>query len=121
MSEIRVINLDTNTAIAFIAENSPLRFELKQYVAGCELVMTQAAMEEFKAIVKYSAGVKEKARSLRFLHRVRMIPNAMSEAAQSLRPTRQLGEEDIMILGTGDRLGIVTMTADAKAIRAAIA
>ncbi|WP_277926138.1 DUF1308 domain-containing protein [Nostoc sp. FACHB-857] len=31
-----------------------------------------------------------------------------------------MGANDIIILGTGDRLGIVTMTADAKAVRAAL-
>ena len=70
-----MINLDTNTAIAFIAENSPLRSELKQYVAGRELVMAQVAVEEFNAIVRYSAGVKEKVRALCFLQRVRVVPN----------------------------------------------
>ncbi len=38
-----------------------------------------------------------------------------------LKPTRRIGASDIIILGTGDQMGIVTMTADAKALRAASA
>ena len=49
------------------------------------------------------------------------IPDSPSERALNLKPTRRLGEQDIIILGTGDKLGIVTLTADAKAIKAALA
>ncbi|GJD16200.1 hypothetical protein RIVM261_011560 [Rivularia sp. IAM M-261] len=38
-----------------------------------------------------------------------------------MRPTRNLDANDIIILGTGDQMGIITMTADAKAVRAASA
>lgn len=46
-----MINLDTGTAIALIAENSPHRYELRQYVNGKEMVMTQTAFTEFTNIV----------------------------------------------------------------------
>ncbi len=41
--------------------------------------------------------------------------------ALNLQPTRKLGINDIIILGTGDQLDIVTTTADAKSVRAAFA
>ncbi|MBD2515105.1 DUF1308 domain-containing protein [Nostoc sp. FACHB-973] len=47
-------------------------------------------------------------------------PDNPSTVALNLQPTRSLGRNDIIILGTGDRLGILTMTADAKAVRAAL-
>ncbi len=52
----------------------------------------------------------EQARALRFLQRVTVIRDNLSIKAQGLRPTRSLDTNDIIILGTGDQMGIVTMT-----------
>jgi predicted nucleic acid-binding protein len=114
-----VINLDTNTAIAFIAEDSPIRYPLRTFVNNQPLVMSQTAHDEFVRIVQYSGGNLEQARAERFLQRVTVIPDSLSARAKTLRPTRKLDTNDIIILGTGDQLGVVTMTADAKAVRAA--
>lgn len=116
-----MINLDTVTGLAFIAEGSPVRYELRAYVQGQEIVITQTAFDEFMAIVQRIGGQYEQDRSSRFLQRVTIIPNAPSARALNLQPTRRLEANDIIILGTGDRLGIVTMTADFKAVRAASA
>jgi hypothetical protein len=61
----------------------------------------------------------EQARASRFLARVRVIGDSPSARAAALRPTRNLEPPDILILGTGDQFGIVTMTTDARALRAA--
>jgi predicted nucleic acid-binding protein len=114
-----VINLDTNAAIAFIAQESPIRQQLKAIVQDQQLVMAQTAFDEFRTIVRYSAGVLEQARAKRFLQRVTIVPDQLSLKAQALKPTRSLDPNDIIILGTGDQMGIVTLTADAKAVRAA--
>jgi predicted nucleic acid-binding protein len=116
-----VINLDTNTAIALIAEGSTVRHQLRTFVQGQKLVMAQTAFDEFVNIVQYSGGSSEQARANRFLQRVTVISDKPSIAAQALQPTRSLDPNDIIILGTGDHMGIVTMTADAKAVRAASA
>lgn len=50
---------------------------------------------------------------------VNIIPDNPSAKALKLQPTRRLGANDIIILGIGDQFGIMTMTADAKAVRAA--
>ena len=65
-----MINLDTNTAIAFIAEDSTVRHTLREFVKGQQLVMAQTALNEFINIVQRSAGVSEQARANRFLQRV---------------------------------------------------
>jgi hypothetical protein len=114
-----VINLDTGSAIAFIAENSTVRHQLRNFVQNQQLVMAQTAFDEFTNILKYSGGKTEQARADRFLQKILLLPDNPSSQAQSLQPTRNLGSNDIIILGTGDQLGIVTMTTDAKAIRAA--
>jgi predicted nucleic acid-binding protein len=116
-----VINLDTNTAIAFIAQESPIRQQLRTVVQNQQLVMTQTAFDEFRNIVSYLAGTLEQARATRFLKRIRVVPDQLSLNAQVLKSTRSLDPNDIIILGTGDQMGIVTLTADAKAVRAASA
>lgn len=116
-----MINLDTNTAIAFVAEGSTVRHQLKAFVQSQQLVMAQTAFDEFMNIIQISGGILEQERARRFLDRVMVVPDNLSIAAQTLQPTRSLDPNDIIILGTGDQMGIVTMTADAKAVRAASA
>ncbi|KAM3089764.1 DUF1308 domain-containing protein [Phormidesmis sp. 146-35] len=116
-----MINLDTNTAIAFVAEGSTVRYQLRTFVQTQQLVMAQTAFDEFVNIIQYSASALEQDRANRFLDRVTIMPDNPSIAAQALKPTRSLDPNDIIILGTGDQMGIVTMTADAKAVRAASA
>ncbi len=107
-----MFNLDTGTAIAFIAEGSAIRFQLRTYVGNRPLLMTRTAISEFISIAFTIGGNSEQARARRFLQRVQTIPDRPSERALNLKPTRKLGEQDIIILGTGDRLGLITLTAD---------
>jgi hypothetical protein len=116
-----MFNLDTGTAIAFVAEGSPVRFLLRSYVREHPLLMTRTAITEFISIAFTIGGSLEQARANRLIRRVQTIPDSPSERASNLKPTRRLGEQDIIILGTGDRLGIITLTADAKAVNAALA
>ncbi|MEH2259401.1 DUF1308 domain-containing protein [Nostoc sp.] len=115
-----MVNLDTGTVFAFISEGSPVRYELRQYVHGQQMVITQTALKEVTDIIQWSGGVSEQTRASRLLQRLNIIPDNTSTLALNLQPTRSLGTNDIIILGTGDQLGIVTMTADAKAVRAAL-
>lgn len=82
------------------------------------MVMTETALTEFNDIVRLIAGSREFARAQRFLSRVLAILDDPSVRALNLRPTKNLEASDIIILGTGDRLKIVTVTADARAVRA---
>lgn len=116
-----MLNLDTGTGITLIAEGSSIRYQVRQYIQKQQMLMTQTALNEFTQIVQLVGGKLEKARAERFLQRVIIIFDNPSTRALKLQPTRRLGENDIIILGTGDRLGIVTLTTDAKAVRAAMA
>ena len=113
-----MLNLDTSTGIAFISEGSPIYAQLRLYVQGQQMLMAQTAFAEFINIVQSRGGILEQGRASRFLQRVTVIPDNPSPRALNLQVTRSLGANDIIIFGTGDRLGITTMTADAKAIRA---
>lgn len=79
-----MINLDTNTGIAFIAEGSPVRYQLRTFVKEQQMVMTQTAFTEFVNIVQYAGGSLEQARALRFLQRVTVIRDNLSIKAQGL-------------------------------------
>jgi hypothetical protein len=98
------VNVDTGTAVAFIAEGSPILATLEGYVAGKQMVMTRTAYIEFFKIVTTIAGSNERARSGAFIARVREIPDDPSDRALNLRPTGGIGANDIIVFGTGDRL-----------------
>ena len=116
-----IVNIDTGTANAFISQDSPIRHELKDYVQGKNMVMTETAANEFRKIVNGAGGVLEQSRAERFLERVTIIPDNPSARAMDLQVTRKVGTNDIIIFGTGDNLNAVTMTADAKFVRGASA
>ncbi len=108
------INIDTSTANAFISEGSPLRHELKALVQGKKMVMTETAKKEFLNAVKGSAGVKEQARALRFLKKVKIIKDNPSTRIMGLSKTKKIGLNDQIIFGTADNLHILTLTSDKK-------
>ena len=54
-----MFNLDTGTAIAFIAEGSPIRFQLRTYVGNRPLLMTLTAINEFISIAFTIGGNSE--------------------------------------------------------------
>ncbi|MEM8829183.1 MAG: DUF1308 domain-containing protein [Cyanobacteria bacterium P01_G01_bin.19] len=116
-----MLNLDTGTAIAFIAEGSTQRRLLREYIGDCKMVITATAVEEFRKIVNTIAGERERARAYLLLQKVDIIDDDPSPRALKLKVTRKLGENDIIIMGTGDKLGIITITCDSKAVRAATA
>ena len=62
-----MFNLDTGTAIAFIAEGSPIRFQLRTYVGNRLLLITRTAITEFISIAFTIGGSLEQARANRFL------------------------------------------------------
>jgi RHS repeat-associated protein len=114
------VNIDTGTAIAFVSEGSAVRHQLKAFVAGKEMQMTQTALGEFQGSLR-SAGPLEAARGQRFLNRVSIIPDNPSARAMGLNITKKVGANDRIIFGTGDNLSIPTMTSDAKFLRGASA
>jgi hypothetical protein len=115
------VNLDTSTAIALVMEGSPLRAGLKAYLGGRAMLLCATAEREFRDAVRWYGGPLEQARAQRFLARVTPVPDGPSRRAAALRPTSNLGLEDIIIFGTGDALGVVTTTGDAQALRSAAA
>ena len=80
------------------------------------MVMTQTAAVECAGLLSVT-GPAEAARAQRLMRRVEIIPDNPSVRAMALRETRRVGAADKIIFGTGDQLGIPTMTSDAKFVR----
>jgi hypothetical protein len=114
------VNIDTGSATTFVSQHSLVRHQLKTHVAGKQMVMTQTAAAEFAGLLSV-AEPAETARAQRFMRRVAIIPDNPSIRAMALRETRRVGAADTVIFGTGDQLGIPTMTSDAKFVRGAAA
>ncbi|BAY80032.1 hypothetical protein NIES25_65200 (plasmid) [Nostoc linckia NIES-25] len=57
-----MVNLDTGTMFAFISEASPVRYQLREYVQGQQMVITQTALKEVTDIIQWSGGLSEQAR-----------------------------------------------------------
>ena len=119
VGRLTAVNIDTGTANAFVSEGSSIRHQLKAFVDGKQMMMTETAVNEFKNIVNSVGGPLEQARAQRFLSKVKIIPDNPSKRALSLQTTKKVGANDIIIFGTGDNLGIITMTSDAKFVRGA--
>jgi len=113
------INLDASTGIALVSEGSSARMVIKAAVAKKQLVMTVTAEAEFRQLISQFAGPLESARAIRLLGRIAIIADNPSARAQRLRPTNNLEPTDIIVFGTGDRLGIITTTSDRRAVSAA--
>ena len=67
------------------------------------------------------AGPRERARANRFLPHVTLVPDGPSARVMALRTTKAIRGPDRMVFGTGDALGVVTTTADARFVRFATA
>jgi hypothetical protein len=111
--------LDASTAIGFVAEGAWVRHHLKAKVSGKEMVMTETALREFQEILLEKGGPTEQSRASRLLGKVTVIGDNPSARAKRLKVTKNLGANDIVILGTGDMSGIETLTGDRKAVSAA--
>lgn len=113
------VNIDTGAAISVVSEQSSVRGVIKAAVGNNEMVMTQTARSEFTNIVGKSGGPLEQARAQSFLNKVTPIADNPSARALGLNLTKKVGANDKIIFGTADRLGIRTITTDAKFVRGA--
>ena len=109
-----MVNLDTGTALALVSEKSPLRHLLKATIGGSSMIMSHTAVAEFQRIIRTLGGPLEQGRAARLLQRVQIVSDNPSPQALGLRLTKSIGSRDIMVFGTGDSLGAMTMTADAN-------
>lgn len=116
---LQTVNIDSSTARALVAENSPVRHAIKSKIGDSHMVMTQTAEMEFREAVNRLAGAAERARADRFLNKVKTVVDEPSPRVAALKESRSIGLNDKLIFGTGDNFGWTTFTSDAKFLRAA--
>lgn len=116
------INFDTVAAASLCSdrpEAEALRIQVGLLVKDKQMVMTDAAIQELEGNLR-SANSSEKIRATLLLSRVKVIPNNPSERFMKLKITGGVdSESDKIIFGTGDKLNILTVSADSKFIRGA--
>lgn len=107
------VNLDTGTIIGATSMRNPfLAMAIHAYLADKRPVVTQTALTEILTGNIHFAGPTERAMLGIFLMGVKIIPDDPSERVMKLTTTRKLGANDKIIFGTGDKLGIKTITGD---------
>ncbi|WP_437621378.1 DUF6531 domain-containing protein [Sorangium sp. So ce1151] len=112
------VNVDASSARALVSCH-PDRDKVLALIQGKKLVMTETAAEEFyRAAMKYGGPV-EKARALALLLDAEIVADNPSPSFMALKETKSVGYNDKLVFGTGDRLGIPTITSDRKFSRGA--
>jgi RHS repeat-associated protein len=116
----QTVNLDTSGIIAATQlGNLTLNVATNLYLADKHLVTTRsAATELFYGNIKYT-GPRERIAIVLFMARVTLIPNTPSARVMALKPSRAVQLNDQNIFGTGDQLGLQTITGDRRFVNAA--
>jgi hypothetical protein len=116
------VNLDTTTLVAATSLRNPLILvALNTYLATKDLVVAQTALREFLTGNIRAAGPQERVLVAALLARVTVVPDNPSPRAVALRETQKISAEDKIIFGTGDQMGIRTVTSDVKFLVGALA
>ncbi|XP_057713832.1 UPF0415 protein C7orf25 homolog [Corythoichthys intestinalis] len=92
---------------------------LDAVMAGKELYACRAAVDDFQTILDTLGGPGEKERARQLLSRLQLVDDWPSERALALEPSAKVNRRSLLIFGTGDRLRAVTLTANARFVRAA--
>lgn len=119
------INFDAGTASSLcssLPQASQLRQQIGLLVDNKQIVMTKTAYKEFQGNLKASTNDDEKIRAKVLMSRIKVIDDNPSQRFKELKITGNVDtEEDKIIFGTGDKLGILTVTTDSKFVRGASA
>ena len=91
---------------------------IDSYIAGRQMVATNTALGEFLDGVRRLAGPIEQINTDVLLPQIFPVLDLPSARFAALTPGGSLGANDIIIFGTGDQLGIETLTGDATAVNA---
>jgi hypothetical protein len=117
----KIVNLDTGAIVAASQLKNPmLMLAVNAYLADKHPVATATALAEFRGGSYNCAGPTEKVLAVLFLLTVEPIPDNPSARVMALPASKsqlkKMSANDRIILGTGDRLGITTVTGDQDAV-----
>ncbi len=113
LSDCSNLNVDTGTARAIIEGSSS---EIDSLIANKKLFMSQTAVDELN---DYASRYNKQSDVSNFMsnYNVSVVPDNPSARASALTTTKKVGESDKIIFGTGDQMGMPTITSDAKFVR----
>uniref|UniRef100_A0A1I8JD93 DUF1308 domain-containing protein n=2 Tax=Macrostomum lignano TaxID=282301 RepID=A0A1I8JD93_9PLAT len=107
---------------AELERNEPCLPPLKSFLlsSGRRLIACQTAVTEFRSILETVAGPTEIRRAEKWLSRVEQVPDQCPpDLCNRLRLSRSVQARHLAIFGTGAALGAITVTSNAKFVRAA--
>ena len=136
------LNLDITAMVAYVSAltNGHTQYEFQEFLmnqqAGWErskpakplldalfndksLITCQSAINDFQAILSTLGGPGEKIRAEKFLERVKVVPDQISDKVKNLKCGGKVRERSKVIFGTGDALKVVTVSANTGFVRAA--
>ncbi|KAK2717129.1 UPF0415 protein C7orf25 homolog [Artemia franciscana] len=97
----------------------PAKELLEKVMKGKQLLACERAIVGFVDIVSTIGGRGETERARNLLSSLIFMPNKPSEASERLRCTGSISDRGKIIFGTGDRLRVKTLTANAGFLRSA--
>lgn len=117
------VNLDTGTMTGLAAynprnpvETTTIKAEIVSLIAGRQMIATQTALTEFVRGVNNLAGPTESIAATALLTQIQPVFDNPSARFLALIPVASLGTNDIIIFGTGDQLGVQTLTGNIRAL-----
>ncbi len=116
----KTVALDSSSARAYVTD-TPVGAQLRAELAGCRLVMCSTAHQEWTSAMARLAGPNERALEARLSSRLSIVADNPSVRAAGLQLTRRVGENDRIIFGTADQMGVPIYTSDANFLRGATA
>jgi hypothetical protein len=116
------INLDSSAVIAASQVKDPwLSAAVNAHLANMQPVITRAALGEYMSGSVRSAGPVEGMRALILLMRTHVVADNPSARVSALPTSKSAFKKaspvDRIVLGTGDEMGIPTMTGDREAVQ----
>ncbi len=97
----------------------PVKPVLDALFTGKRLLCCQSAMSDFQTILKTLGGEGERKRAHQLLERIEVVEDMTSPRLALLDVSGKIKERSRAIFGTGDSLGVVTVTANLGFVRAA--
>lgn len=97
----------------------PVKPVLDQIFDGKQLICCESAIRDFKTILGTLGGVSERERGEELISRMAVVPDQQSSKTDKLATSGKIKSRSLAIFATGDKLKVLTVTANNGFIRAA--
>ncbi|KAJ1369366.1 hypothetical protein KIN20_030806 [Parelaphostrongylus tenuis] len=100
------------TQQAEMEKRNPARKQLLSQIEGRELIICRTAYDSVRDILSTVGGDSEKKRMEELFENVRLVDDAVSERASTLKHSDRINQRSMIIFGSGDHYRAVTATAN---------